>query len=46
MEEDFKVGFFGIGLEDYWCQFPGLKTKLENNVLHLETVMTKMHPEI
>jgi len=46
MKEDLKVGLFGIGLENYWEQFTGLKMKLENNLAHLESEMTKMHPDI
>jgi L-arabinose isomerase len=28
----FKAGLFGIGLETYWQQFPGLKSKLQSNL--------------
>src|SRR6478609_171326 len=28
----FKAGLFGIGLETYWQQFPGLKCKLQSNL--------------
>jgi len=28
MSEQFKVGLFGIGLDTYWPQFPGLREKL------------------
>lgn len=31
-----KVGVFGIGLEAYWTQFPGLKERLERYQRHVE----------
>lgn len=31
-----KVGVFGIGLEAYWPQFPGLKERLERYQQHVE----------
>ncbi len=31
-----KVGLFGIGLEAYWTQFPGLKKRLEGYLRHVE----------
>ncbi|MBT1685625.1 arabinose isomerase [Dawidia soli] len=31
-EYPFKVGLFGIGLEAYWSQFPGLRERLEGYV--------------
>lgn len=31
-----KVGVFGIGLEAYWAQFPGLKERLEGYQRHVE----------
>ena len=31
-----KVGVFGIGLEAYWAQVPGLKERLEGNQRHVE----------
>ena len=31
-----KVGLFGIGLEAYWSQFPGLKERLEGYLRHVE----------
>lgn len=31
-----KVGVFGIGLEAYWSQFPGLKERLERYQQHVE----------
>jgi L-arabinose isomerase len=31
-----KVGVFGIGLEAYWAQFPGLKERLERYQRHVE----------
>ncbi len=34
-----RVGLFGIGLETYWGQFPGLRERLEGN---LETIRRKL----
>jgi L-arabinose isomerase len=31
-----KVGVFGIGLEAYWAQFPGLRERLEGHQRHVE----------
>lgn len=35
-EPSAKVGVFGIGLEAYWSQFPGLKERLERYRQHVE----------
>jgi L-arabinose isomerase len=34
-EHPLRVGLCGIGLDAYWTQFPGLKTKLEGYVEHV-----------
>ena len=34
-----RIGLFGIGLDTYWPQFPGLKARLEN---YLEQVHQKL----
>ena len=34
-----RIGLFGIGLDTYWLQFPGLKVRLEN---YLEQVHQKL----
>jgi L-arabinose isomerase len=31
-KENLKIGLFGIGLEAYWEQFDGLKSRLENYI--------------
>jgi L-arabinose isomerase len=31
-----RIGVFGIGLEAYWSQFPGLKTRLEGSLHFVE----------
>lgn len=46
MKEDLRIGLFGIGLENYWDQFEGLKERLEKNLAYVESEMSKMHPEI
>jgi L-arabinose isomerase len=35
-ERTAKVGVFGIGLEAYWAQFPGLKERLQGYQRHVE----------
>jgi len=34
-----RVGVFGIGLEAYWAQFPGLKSRLETYQRQVETMV-------
>ncbi|HEY9508725.1 MAG TPA: arabinose isomerase, partial [Verrucomicrobiae bacterium] len=38
--ETCRVGLFGIGLEAYWSQFKGLKSRLEG---YIRTVGNKLH---
>ena len=39
-----KIGLFGIGLDAYWPQFPGLKERLEG---YLQRVQHKLeHPGV
>ncbi|WP_231460315.1 MULTISPECIES: arabinose isomerase [unclassified Pedobacter] len=35
-----RIGLFGVGLDTYWSQFPGLKDRLTG---HLELVEEKLH---
>jgi L-arabinose isomerase len=37
--QNLRIGFFGIGLEAYWPQFPGLKERLES---YLDTAIQRM----
>lgn len=41
-----KVGLFGIGLEAYWEQFPGLKEKLESNINIVSTRISEFGEEM
>ncbi len=40
--EALKVGIFGIGLDTYWPQFPGLRVRLEGYQDQIVTIMTAM----
>ncbi|MGL4630519.1 MAG: arabinose isomerase, partial [Leadbetterella sp.] len=37
MEKALKIGLFGIGLDTYWDQFEGLKTRLEGYLSEVES---------
>ena len=41
---DLKIGLFGIGLEAYWPQFEGLKTRLEGYLSEVETKLNAALP--
>jgi L-arabinose isomerase len=41
-----KIGLFGIGLDTYWPQFPGLKERLEAYLGTVEQKLSQIHPEI
>jgi L-arabinose isomerase len=41
-----KIGLFGIGLEAYWEQFDGLKTRLEGYLSVVENKLSAIHPQI
>jgi L-arabinose isomerase len=41
-----RVGLFGIGLDAYWSQFPGLKERLEQNVQVLERKLRRPGVEV
>lgn len=41
-----KIGLFAIGLEAYWPQFPELKRRLENYLLHVNSNLRNMHSHI
>lgn len=45
-EHNLKIGLFGIGLEAYWEQFEGLKTKLEGYLSVVEQQLNTLHPAI
>ncbi|MGF2413286.1 arabinose isomerase [Ferruginibacter sp.] len=41
-----KIGLFGIGLDTYWPQFPGLKERLEAYLEIVENKLAAINPEI
>src|SRR5688572_26788870 len=41
-----KIGLFGIGLDTYWPQFPGLKERLEGYVNVVAQKISAIHPSI
>jgi L-arabinose isomerase len=46
MKPTLKIGLFGIGLDTYWPQFPGLKEKLESYLAVVQEKMAAIHPGI
>ena len=46
MEYPLRIGLFGIGLETYWSQFKGLKSRLENYVRAVEKKLKRPGVEI
>jgi L-arabinose isomerase len=42
----YRIGLFGIGLDTYWPQFEGLKTRLEGYLGTVETRMTGYGAEV
>ncbi|MEM7682885.1 MAG: arabinose isomerase [Planctomycetota bacterium] len=41
-----KIGLFGIGLDAYWPQFPGLKERLEGYLGRVEAKLTRPEVEV
>jgi L-arabinose isomerase len=41
-----KIGLFGIGLDTYWPQFPGLEQRLEGYLNTVHQKLANMHPHI
>ena len=46
MSDGVKIGLFGIGLDAYWDQFPGLKPRLEGYLQDVDARLTALHPNI
>ena len=46
MRVTFRVGLFGIGLEAYWPQFPGLKDRLDSYTNQIATRLSRSSIEI
>ena len=45
-KHSFKVGLFGIGLDTYWAQFPGLKERLEGYLSKIEGKLGHRETEV
>ena len=41
-----KIGLFGIGLDTYWPQFPGLKERLDGYLAKVERTLSSVHNDI
>lgn len=41
-----KIGLFGIGLEAYWSQFPGLQQRLDGYLRIVEEKISAIHPSV
>src|SRR6187397_1934951 len=41
-----KIGLFGIGLDAYWDQFPGLKDRLQGYLELVRERLSAVHPYI
>ena len=41
-----KIGLFGIGLDTYWEQFPGLQQRLEGYLQEIHDQLASIHPHI
>ncbi|TAN11988.1 MAG: arabinose isomerase [Chitinophagaceae bacterium] len=46
MNNNMRIGLFGIGLEAYWRQFDGLKERLEGYLQTVHRKLSAIHPEI
>jgi L-arabinose isomerase len=46
MKPTLKIGLFGIGLDAYWPQFPGLEQRLEGYLSLVQEKMAALHPAI
>jgi L-arabinose isomerase len=41
--QHFRIGLFGIGLDTYWSQFPGLQERLEGYLNVVEHKLSDIH---
>ncbi|MCK7554648.1 hypothetical protein MKQ70_06375 [Chitinophaga sedimenti] len=41
-----SIGLFGIGLDTYWPQFPGLKARLEGYLNMVAQRLQELHPNV
>ena len=46
MQCNLKIGLFAIGLEAYWDQFGGLKSRLEGYLSIIEEKIKLLHPQV
>lgn len=46
MNNELKIGLFGIGLDTYWPQFDGLKERLEGYMKEVEGKLSAINPQI
>ncbi len=46
MNNELKIGLFGIGLDTYWPQFDGLKERLEGYMKEMEGKLSAINPQI
>ena len=46
MASPLTIGLFGIGLDTYWGQFPGLKDRLEGYLREIHARLSSLHPHI
>ncbi|HWB92931.1 MAG TPA: hypothetical protein VG605_13805 [Puia sp.] len=46
MIHSLKLGLFGIGLDAYWEQFPGLEQRLQGYLAAVEQTLKAIHPEV
>jgi L-arabinose isomerase len=46
MQAPLRIGLFGIGLDTYWAQFPGLKERLEGYLREVGTKLARPGVEI
>ena len=45
-KEILKIGLFAVGLDTYWEQFDGLKSRLENYLFTVEENIKNIHPAV
>jgi L-arabinose isomerase len=46
MENELKIGLFGIGLDTYWPQFEGLKDRLQGYLQEVEKNLSSLNPHV
>ncbi|WP_291097548.1 MULTISPECIES: hypothetical protein [unclassified Flavobacterium] len=45
-KNEMKIGLFGIGLDTYWPQFPGLEERLNGYLETIENKISAIHPHV